>query len=132
MFEIEFLDHVALRVRDMEESARWYEKVLGLKKLQTVEWGPYPIFMVAGQTGIALFPAKTDQPENLPPGDWLKGDHYAFRVDRENFEAAKAHFEEMGLDYEFQDHYYFHSIYFTDPDGHRLELTTEVKQVPGI
>jgi predicted metalloenzyme YecM len=27
-FKIDFLDHVAIRVKDMEVSARWYEEVL--------------------------------------------------------------------------------------------------------
>ena len=35
--EIEFLDHVAIRVADLEASALWYEKVLGLKRYQLSE-----------------------------------------------------------------------------------------------
>ena len=54
-FEIDFLDHVAIRVSDMEVSVRWYERVLGLKKYQFDAWGTYPIFMMAGKTGIAIF-----------------------------------------------------------------------------
>ncbi|MEZ4794777.1 MAG: VOC family protein [Flavobacteriaceae bacterium] len=50
-FHIDFLDHVALRVRDLEVSVAWYEKVLGLKKYQLPEWGPFPIFMLSGKSG---------------------------------------------------------------------------------
>jgi catechol 2,3-dioxygenase-like lactoylglutathione lyase family enzyme len=38
-FKVGFLDHVAIRVRDIEHSARWYENVLGLKRLRTTEMG---------------------------------------------------------------------------------------------
>ena len=58
-FEIERLDHVAILVSDLEASATWYEKVLGLKRYQLPEWGDYPIFMLAGKAGVALFPAES-------------------------------------------------------------------------
>jgi catechol-2,3-dioxygenase len=32
--------------------------------------------------------------------------------------------EPAGSPFDFQDHDVSHSIYFSDPDGHRLELTT--------
>ena len=51
---LEFLDHVAIYVSDMEASARWYENVLGLKRYQLPEWGEYPIVLLSGKTGIAL------------------------------------------------------------------------------
>lgn len=126
MLTLQRLDHVALRVRDIHRSAEWYEKILGLKRLQPKEWGPFPIFMVAGQTGIALFPTQSRDAQLPPPGDWVRAHHYAFRVDQENFGKAKTHLTEQGIDWEFQDHHHFHSIYFDDPDGHRLELTVQV------
>ena len=54
--EIEFLDHVAIRVAGMQASARWYKKVLGLKRYQLPEWGDFPILLLSGKSGIALFP----------------------------------------------------------------------------
>jgi catechol 2,3-dioxygenase-like lactoylglutathione lyase family enzyme len=45
--KIEFLDHVAIRVADIEASAKWYEKVLGLKRYQLPEWGDFPIFLLS-------------------------------------------------------------------------------------
>ncbi len=126
MFEIDFLDHVAIRVRDMERSAMWYEKVLGLQRVQKEEWGPFPIMMLAGNSGIAIFPAKTDNPQALPPGDWLTVPHFAFRVNQKAFSAAQEHFKSLNIPFKFQDHFYFHSIYLTDPDGFQVELTTLV------
>lgn len=130
MFQIETLDHVALRVRDIEASAKWYKRVLGLKAIQAKEWGPFPIIMVAeNQTGIALFPTRSGAPETLPDGDWIKGDHYAFRVDQENFQKAQEHLRNEQVPFSFQNHHYYHSIYFKDPDGHQLEITTLVKPI---
>lgn len=123
-FKIDFLDHVAIRVRDVEASAAWYETVLGLKRYQLPEWGDYPIFMLAGTSGVALFPASGDDPEVDQASRNVKIDHFAFHVSREAFEQAQRHYDALGQAYQFQDHHYFHSIYTRDPDGHTVELTT--------
>jgi catechol 2,3-dioxygenase-like lactoylglutathione lyase family enzyme len=126
MFKINSLDHVAIRVRDIEKSAEWYKETLGLKKYQLDEWGDYPIFMLAGKSGIALFPAGNNQPATDHSINTVKIDHFAFNVSTTAFEEAKQWFEESGVQYKFQDHHYFHSIYIKDPDGHTVELTTLV------
>jgi catechol 2,3-dioxygenase-like lactoylglutathione lyase family enzyme len=125
-FQIDFLDHVAIRVKDLEVSAKWYQGVLGLKRYQLDAWGPFPIFMLAGRSGLALFPAITDDTPLDNRSRNVKIDHFAFNVSRENFEAAKQHYLDLNLDFDFQDHTYFHSIYTKDPDGHTVELTTLV------
>ena len=120
-FEIDFLDHVAIQVKDLETSVKWYEKVLGLKKYQLKAWGPYPIFMLANKSGVALFPM------NSPSHDESRRksvDHFAFNVSNENFDNAVKWFEELNLLYSIQDHHYFKSIYTKDPDDHVVELTT--------
>ena len=124
--EIEFLDHVAIRVKDLNISAEWYEKVLGLKKYQLPEWGEFPIFMLSGKSGIALFPANTKDIELNPNSKNVKIDHFAFNVSYDNFEKAKKRYAELNLDFYIQDHFYFHSIYTKDPDGHTVELTSIV------
>ncbi len=45
---LNFLDHVAIRVKDLNTSADWYERVLGLKKYQLPEYGEFPIFCPKG------------------------------------------------------------------------------------
>lgn len=121
---LEFLDHVAIRVADMEASAEWYQNVLGLKRYQLPEWGEFPIFLLSGKTGIALFPADPKDPELDAASRNVKIDHFAFNVTRENFEKAKKRYAELNLDFNIQDHFYFDSIYTYDPDGHKVELTT--------
>ena len=122
--EIEFLDHEAIRVVDMEASAIWYEKVLGLKRYQLPEWGDFPIFLLSGKSGIALFPANTTDTKLEPTSKNVKIDHFAFNVTSENFEKAKKRYTELNLEFHIQDHHYFDSIYTKDLDGHTVELTT--------
>ncbi len=122
-FELEFLDHVAINVKDINASAEWYHKVLGLKKFKLEKWGEYPIFMLSGKTGVALFPAKSNTKEIVNPDD-IRIDHFAFNVTNQNFEKAKKRYEELGLTFQVKDHHYFRSIYTQDLDDHTVELTT--------
>jgi extradiol dioxygenase family protein len=41
-FKIDFLDHIAIKVKDIEISVNWYTKVLCLKKFSPDEWGDIP------------------------------------------------------------------------------------------
>lgn len=125
-FDIDFLDHVAIRVKDIENSIAWYEEVLGLKKYRLPEWGPFPIFMLSKKTGIALFPANLKDKTLDRNSKNIKIDHFAFNVTRSNFEKAKRKYAELNLQFTIQDHHYFHSLYTEDPDGHTVELTTLV------
>ena len=122
--EIEFLDHVAIRVVDLEASAQWYENVLGLRRYQMKEWGEFPIFLLSGKSGIALFPANTTEVKLESNSKNVKIDHFAFNVTKENFEKAKERYTELNLEFSIQDHHYFESIYTKDLDGHTVELTT--------
>ena len=123
-FKLDFLDHVAILVKDMDASVAWYKKVLGLRRYQLEKWGDFPIFMLSGKTGIALFPANTNDPKLEPTSKNVKIDHFAFQVSNEAFAKAQKHYEHLGLDYNVKDHHYFHSIYTKDLDGHTVELTT--------
>ena len=51
-FTINFLDHVAIYVKDMETSIAWYSKVMGLKKYQLEAWGEFPVS--CSQVSLAL------------------------------------------------------------------------------
>jgi catechol 2,3-dioxygenase-like lactoylglutathione lyase family enzyme len=120
--QLEGIDHVAVGVRDIERSVKWYTDVLGFERLHEEAWNGVPTFIGKGNTGIALFPAS--QEPKLSTHREIRLLHLAFRADRENFLTAQHELERRGIKFEFQDHEISHSIYFRDPDGHQLEITT--------
>ena len=94
---INFLDHVAIRVKNLDTSAKWYCKVLGLRKYQTPKWGEFPVFMLSGKSGVALFPANLNDTEPNLNSKNVKIDHFAFNVTNENFEIAKKRYTDLNL-----------------------------------
>ena len=121
--QLEGIDHIALAVRDQKASEAWYREVLGLERLHADVWGDYPIIVGTGTTSLALFP-RNEEDAPFPRGGLPSLRHIAFRVDAANFERAQQELTERGIEFTFQDHDIAHSIYFYDPDGYRLEITT--------
>jgi catechol 2,3-dioxygenase-like lactoylglutathione lyase family enzyme len=136
-FSVDQIDHVELFVPDRRDAADWYRQVLGLTIVGEYEhWakdrqGPLMISSDGGSTKLALF-------EGRPQGDReAAGWHLvAFRVSENNFERFLGRLDELTLtDHHgetvsrdsVKDHGLAHSIYFNDPYGHRLELTTYVE-----
>jgi catechol 2,3-dioxygenase-like lactoylglutathione lyase family enzyme len=121
MFKVQGIDHVGLAVKDVRKFVEWYQEILGLRRLYEDVWGDFPGVVGVGDTSVAFFP-KDDPDVPLPEG--LPIHHLAFRVDRVNFNAAQETLRQKGIEFEFQDHQIVHSVYFYDPDGHLIELTT--------
>lgn len=123
MFTIEALDHVALAVADVQKSAKWYCDVLGLARQHEGLWNDVPIFVGQDGTSIALFPIREGARSTSSPGGACVL-HFALRVDRKNFLVAQTELKGRGVEFDFEDHEISHSIYFRDPDGHKIEITT--------
>jgi catechol 2,3-dioxygenase-like lactoylglutathione lyase family enzyme len=126
------LDHVELFVPDRASAAAWYATVLGCEPVAGSEsWaanpdGPMMISPDGGKTKLALF---TGQPQ----GDRATAGFHrvAFRVSATEFLAFTARMAGLGLkETRVVDHGGAWSVYFSDPVGHRLEVTTyEVEPV---
>ena len=113
---------MALSVRDVERAAQWYIDVLGFERRFDGMWDGVPVFIGKGTTALALFPARSKSASTSPAD--IRILHLAFRANRENFLAAQEELKRRGIEFGFQDHEISHSIYFYDPDGHALEITT--------
>jgi catechol 2,3-dioxygenase-like lactoylglutathione lyase family enzyme len=139
--ELEGIDHVAMSVRDVEAAANWYIDVLGFERRYEGMWDGIPVFIGKGTTSIALFPAKPNltstslaavaSAKAASARCGVRMLHLAFGANRKNFLAAQEELKQRGIQFEFQDHEISHSIYFSDPDGHKLEITTyDLERVP--
>ena len=124
MFQHQGLDHIALSVRDVNASVKWYADILGFEPRYEGVWNNVPAFIGKGETALALFPAKPNARSTSPSRDQIALLHFALRADRKNFLAAQDELKRRGIAFEFSDHEISHSIYFRDPDGHQLEITT--------
>jgi glyoxylase I family protein len=132
---IKRIHHVAYRCKDAKETVEFYQRVMGMDfKLAIAEnevpstKAPDPymhVFLDAGMGNVLAFFELPNSPEmgrdgNTP--EWVQ--HIAFEVeDMDALLTSKAHIEAEGLDVLGPvNHGIFKSIYFFDPNGHRLEL----------
>lgn len=94
--------------------------ILGFEDVSPRQWAGTPILLRLGATFLALFP-QTSRTQSLD----IHLSHVAFRAATYSaFQLAQDELRTRGIAFEFQDHEVSHSIYFTDPDGFQLEITT--------
>jgi catechol 2,3-dioxygenase-like lactoylglutathione lyase family enzyme len=130
------IHHVAYRCRDARETVEFYRDVLGMafttafaedRVPSTQEPDPYMhVFLDAGMGNVlAFFELPTREPMGRDPNTPAWVQHIAFEVDSlETLEQTRQRLIERGLEVVGPtDHGLFKSIYFFDPNGHRLELT---------
>jgi len=135
--KISRIHHAAYRCKDAKETVEWYAKNLNMDFVLAIAEDLVPstkapdpymhIFLDAGGGNVLAFFELPNSPEmgrdeNTPA--WVQ--HMAFEVDSmETLLAAKAKLEANGVDVLGPtNHTIFKSIYFFDPNGHRLELAT--------
>jgi len=124
VFALQQIDHVALSVTDLENSVGWYQDVLGLERRYREAWGDYPVMLCAGSTCVALFSSSPGESSARATDAQPIIRHLAFRATYADLLEAEKCLKERGIPCEFQNHGIAHSIYFADPDGHQLEITT--------
>ena len=122
-FRLQRLDHVSLNVTDRPRSIRWYRDVLGLEQQGDPVQDDWPVFMGEFGACLGLFQAQTGPAERARESAGLR--HVAFMLaGTEELERAQARLREQRVEYTFEDHGNAHSVYFSDPDGNVIELTT--------
>ncbi|MFM7531886.1 MAG: VOC family protein [Rubrivivax sp.] len=137
--KIDRIHHVAYRCRDAKETVEWYRRHLGMDFVlaiaedqvpSTGEPDPYMhVFLDAGHGNVLAFfelPNSPTQGKDPNTPEWVQ--HIAFKVDSvRDLEETKARLEAGGVSVVGPtNHTIFKSIYFFDPNGHRLELAADV------
>mgnify|MGYP001814208435 FL=1 len=141
--DIKRIHHVAYRCRDARETIEFYKSVMDMDLVlaiaedqvpSTKEPDPYMhVFLDAGMGNVLAFFELPNSPEmgrDEATPEWVQ--HIAFEVEDEPaLLAAKAQIESHGIEVLGPTHHgIFKSIYFFDPNGHRLELAANI-DLPG-
>ncbi len=120
-FAIKGLDHVVLRVADLDRAIRFYCEVLGCREERRVE-SIGLVQLRAGAALIDLVPA-----EGAPDPGAGNMDHFALSIAPFDEAALRAHLESHGVEvgevatrYGAEGH--GPSLYIQDPDGNTVEL----------
>ncbi|WP_433694731.1 VOC family protein [Herbaspirillum seropedicae] len=135
---IERIHHVAYRCKDARQTVEWYGKYLNMGFIlaiaedqvpSTRQADPYMhVFLDAGQGNVLAF---FEIPNSPPMGRdantpaWVQ--HLAFKVGSEaTLKEVMQRLQADGIEVVgVTDHTIFKSIYFFDPNGHRIELAAD-------
>jgi len=116
MASIRGIYEVAIRVKDLAKAEDFYRKVLGLEVGLRDDGRRWLFLRTGGQAGIVMLQEDT--------GTW-PAQHLAFTIEEVDLEAAAAALRQRGVPISEPVHHAWipaKSIYFSDPDGHDLEL----------
>lgn len=113
------IDHVHLYVAAWAEAERWYQDILGFRRVEkfmvwAVKGGPLTLENPDGNIHLALF-----ERDNHPNTSAI-----AFGASGGEFLAWKSHLESHALELRVADHKLAYSLYFNDPWGNLHEITT--------
>ena len=116
MLPIRGVYEVAIRVKDLPTAEAFYREVLELPVGLRDERRNWVFLRAGGDAGMIVLQQES--------GEWPT-QHFAFTVDEADIERAAQLLRERNVEVEgpvFHEWMPAKSIYFTDPDGHSLEL----------
>ena len=122
MLRIRGLYEVAIRVRDLAESEAFYQEILGLEVGLKDEERRWLFLRAGGQAGMVLL--QEDK------GTWPT-QHFAFLVAEADIEAAITSLRQQSVGVEGPVYHQWMpamSVYFSDPNGHDLELCAPMRR----
>ena len=129
LVKITEMDHIVLRVKDVEESLRFYTQLLGMPPERVEQWRAgeirFPSVRINADTIIDFFAA--DQ-EPIGREGIKNQDHYCMVIEKTDMEALKTKFEALGVDIQggpgkrWGSHGDGISLYIYDPDDNVVEL----------
>jgi glyoxylase I family protein len=129
-FAVQRIDHVVLRVRDVERSVRFYTDVLGLAvERRRDDLGLVHLRAGASMIDLVSLDGQLGARGGAGPGDEGRNlDHLCLRIEPFDADAILAHLRASGFAPDGEVHRNFGaegegpSLYFVDPDGNAIEL----------
>jgi catechol 2,3-dioxygenase-like lactoylglutathione lyase family enzyme len=132
---IKGLHHNAYRCRDSEETRQFYEDFLGLPLEAAFEIAEtktgrttkalHSFYRLDDGSFLAFFEVPDSPFEFKPQHDYDL--HIALEVSRSDMQSMMAKGKERGMEVRgVADHAFIESIYFRDPNGYVIELTSKV------
>lgn len=129
MLRIRDIDHLVLRVKDVDAMVRFYREVLGCP-VHRVDQGIGLVQLRAGRGLIDLVPVDSEigRAGGAAPGrEGRNMDHFCLRVDPWDAEAIRAHLQAHGVQpgpvaQRFGAEGQGPSMYLVDPEGNTVEL----------
>jgi catechol 2,3-dioxygenase-like lactoylglutathione lyase family enzyme len=134
MIQIKGLHHNAYRCRDSEETRKFYEDFLGLPLSASLELRAtitgrdcehlHTFYQLADGSFLAFFEVPDMPFDFVDRHDFDL--HIALEVERDHMMAMFEKGKQLGIETRgVSDHHFIDSIYFRDPNGYVIELTTK-------
>ena len=120
-----YLGHIVFYVRELETSLKFYEKILGLKRIEGGDLSFKAAALTSGRTHHELLLIEIGDAPGPPPGPRRGFYHAGFKIGDSLDELKKAYHElySAGIQVKgMSDHTISKSIYLHDPDGNEIEL----------
>ena len=119
------IDHIALNVRNIDQSLKFYTEILGLKISERENQKPgLEYFLDCGPSLVGLIQGKEGVDDHFLKHEGLGGNHFSMRVKTQDFDQALEELKQRGVTIHFfKKREKSWSIYFEDPDGNKLEIT---------
>ena len=129
LVKITEMDHIVLRVKDVEESLRFYCETLGMQSERVDQWKAgdvrFPSARLNADTIIDFF---TSDQETIAKDGVKNQDHYCMVIEPTDMDELKAKFEAIGVEIQAGpgQRWGYHgdgtSLYIYDPDNNVVEL----------
>ena len=107
------INHITLAVSNLKASFAFYRDIVGLTPVAIWANGAY---LAAGSDWVCLTLDANTRQKPLP-----EYTHVAFSIDEESLRALKETLREKEIGIWQENHSEGASVYFLDPDGHKLE-----------
>lgn len=126
MIDVKGIDHVAINVKDIDQSVAFYTKVIGLEITKREPSKPgIEYFLDCGPRSLVGIIQATNFEFNHPfAHEGLGANHFSFQVHAKDFDPMIKRLEDNNVRIEYakkRDKSW--SLYFYDLDGNKLEVT---------